>query len=88
MAKLTELVVRSCQGSDLPRPMFWIADRTNTEKPCAQKIASPGLFHRPRRIVGRTKQLKGHCYVCAAHLYQPLDGQGQMRWASALCGAL
>src|SRR5215510_4601418 len=26
MAKLTELVLRSCYGSDLPKLMFWIAD--------------------------------------------------------------
>jgi hypothetical protein len=88
IAKLTELVVRSCFGSDLPKRMFWIADSTNTEKPYAEKIASLGLFHRTKRIVGRAKHLKGHCYVCAAHLYQHLDEQGQMRWASALCGAL
>jgi hypothetical protein len=88
MAKLTELVVRLCYGSDLPKRMFWIADSTNTEKPYAEKIASLGLFHRTKRIVGRAKHLKGHCYVCAAHLYQHLDEQGQMRWASALCGAL
>lgn len=88
IAKLTELVVRSRYGSDLPKRMFWIADSTNTEKPYAEKIASLGLFHRTKRIVGRAKHLKGHCYVCAAHLYQHLDEQGQMCWASALCGAL
>lgn len=88
MAKLTELVVRSCYGGDLPVRMFWIADSTHTEKPYAEKIASLGLFHRTKRIVGRAKHLKGHCYVCAAHLYQHLDEQGRMRWASALCGAL
>ncbi len=93
MAKLTELVVRSCYGSDLPKRMFWIADSTNTEKPYPEKpypekIASLGLLHRTKRIVGRAKHLKGHCYVCAAHLYQHLDQQGQMCWASALCGAL
>jgi hypothetical protein len=53
-----------------------------------EKIASLGLFHRTKRIVGRARHLKGHCYVCAAHLYQYLDGQGQRCWASALCGAL
>lgn len=35
IAKLTELVVRSRYGSDLPKRMFWIADSTNTEKPYA-----------------------------------------------------
>lgn len=88
MAKLTELVLRSCYGGDLPKRMFWIADSTNTEKPYAEKMAALGLFHRTKRIVGRAKHLKGHCYVCAAHLYQHLDEQGQMCWASALCGAL
>ncbi|MDQ3009815.1 MAG: hypothetical protein M3X11_03820 [Acidobacteriota bacterium] len=88
MAKLTELVLRSCYGNDLPRRMFWIADSTNTEKPYAEKIASLGLFHRTKRIVGRANHLKGHCYVCAAHPYRYLDGQGQLCWESAPCGAL
>jgi DDE superfamily endonuclease len=88
MAKLTGLVLHSCYGSALPDRMFWIADGTHTEKPYAEKIASLGLFHRTKRIVGRAKHLKGHCYVCAAHLYQHLDAQGHLRWASALCGAL
>lgn len=88
MAKLTELVLRSCYGVAFPGRMFWIADSTHTEKPFAEKIASLGLFHRSKRVVGRAKHLKGHCYVCAAHLYQYLDGQGQLCWASALCGAL
>ena len=88
MAKLTELVLRSCHGNTLPDRMFWIADSTHTEKPYAEKIASLGLFHRTKRIVGRANHLRGHCYVCAAHLYQFLDEQGQLRWASALCGAL
>jgi hypothetical protein len=70
MAKLTELVLRSCYGSRLPKRMFWIADSTHPEKPYAEKVASLGLFNRTRRVVGRAKHLKGHCYVCAAHLYQ------------------
>ena len=84
MAKLTELVLRLCYGGQPPERMFWIADSTLTEKPYAEKIASLGFFHRSKRVVGRAKHLKGHCYVCAAHLYQHLDG----RWASVLCGAL
>ena len=88
MAKLTEVVLRSCCGGELPDRMFWIADSAHTEKPYAEKIASLGLFHRTKRIVGRASHLKGHCYVCAAYLYQHLDGKGQLRWASALCGAL
>lgn len=88
MAQLTALVLRACYGSAWPARMFWIADSTHTEKPYAKKIASLGLFHRSKRIVGRAKHLKGHCYVCAAHLYQPLDAQAHRPWASALCGAL
>lgn len=88
MARLTEVVLRSCCGDELPARMFWIADSTNTEKPYAEKIASIGLFHRTKRIVGRASHLKGHCYVCAAYLYQHLDGGGKLSWASALCGAL
>jgi hypothetical protein len=88
MARLTELVLRLCHSGTLPERMFWIADSTHTEKPYAEKIASLGLFHRTKRVVGRAKHLKGHCYVCAAHLYQYLDARGQVRWSSALCGAL
>lgn len=88
MAKLSELVLRLCYGGALPERMFWIADSTHTEKPYAKKIASLGLFHRTKRVIGRAQHLKGHCYVCAAHLYQYLDARGQMCWASALCGAL
>jgi hypothetical protein len=88
MAKLTELILRLRHGGALPERLFWIADSTHTEKPYAEKIASLGLFHRTKRIVGRAKHLQGHCYVCAAHLYQYLDARGQMRWASALCAAL
>jgi hypothetical protein len=88
MAKLTELVLRLCHSGELPERLFWIADSTHAEKPYAEKIASVGLFHRAKRVAGRAKHLKGHCYVCAAHLYQHLDARGQMRWASALCGSL
>jgi hypothetical protein len=88
MARLTELVLRLCHSGTLPERMFWIADSTHTEKPYAEKVASLGLFHRTKRVVGRAKHLKGHCYVCAAHLYQHLDARGRMRWSSALCGAL
>jgi hypothetical protein len=88
MAKLTELVLRLSHGGTSPERLFWIADSTHTEKPFAERIASLGLFHRTKRVVGRAKHLQGHCYVCAAHLYQHLDARGQIRWASALCGAL
>lgn len=36
-------------------------------------------------MAGRTKKLRGHCYLFAAHLYR--HGQEQV-WASVLCGAL
>jgi hypothetical protein len=88
IAKLAELVLRSCYSGPLPKRLFWIADSTQTEKPYAEKIASVGLFHRSKRVVGRARHLKGHCYVCAAHLFQQLDARGRRRWASALCGAL
>jgi hypothetical protein len=88
MAKLAELVLRLCYGGKLPERLFWIADSTQTEKPYAEKIASLGWFHRSKRVAGRAQHLKGHCYVCAAHLYQHLDARGKMRWASVLCGAL
>jgi hypothetical protein len=88
MATLTASVLRLCYGGQLPVRMFWIADSTLTEKPYAKKIASLGLFHRSKRVSGRAKHLKGHCYVCAAHLYQYLDEGGRLAWASALCGAL
>ena len=88
MARLTEIVLRVCYGSSLPERLFWIADSTLTEKPYAEKIASLGLFHRSKRVLGHAKHLQGHCYVCAAHLYQYLREDGQIAWASALCGAL
>ena len=88
MAKLTGIVLRLLYGGRLPERLFWIGDSTQTEKPYAEKIASVGLFHRSKRVVGQAKHLKGHCYVCAAHLYQYLDRDGRWRWASALLGAL
>jgi hypothetical protein len=88
MAELTALILRLLYGGELPERLFWIADGTQTEKPHAEKIASLGLFHRSKRVVGRARHLQGHCYVCAAHLYQHLDAAGERRWASALCGAL
>lgn len=79
MAKLTELVLRLRHSGESPERMFWIADSAHTEKPYAEKIASLGLFHRTKRVVGRAKHLKGRCYVCAAHLYQHFEARGQMR---------
>jgi hypothetical protein len=88
MARLTVLILQRIYCGPLPTRLFWIADSTQTEKPYAEQIASLGLFHRAKRVVGRAKHLKGHCYVCAAHLYQYLDRDGHLRWASVLCGAL
>ncbi len=57
MARFTELVLRLCHSETLLERMFWIADSTHTEKPYAEKIASLGLFHRTKRVVGRAKHL-------------------------------
>jgi len=73
----------------LPKRLFWIADSTPTEKPYAERIASVGLFYRTKRVAGRAKYLKGHCYVFAAHLYAGLtQGVTKWKWASVLVGAL
>lgn len=84
MAQLTQGVLTTLYGGGLPARLFWLADSTLTEKPFAQRVASVGLFHRAKRIVGRAKHLQGHCYVFAAHLYQT----AHKHWASALVGAL
>ena len=88
MAELTALVLRLLYGRELPERLYWIADSTQTEKPYAEKIASLGIFHRTKRAIGRANHLQGHCYVCAAHLYQYRDAGGEWRWGSVLCGAL
>jgi hypothetical protein len=62
MATLTAQVLAALYPSGLPARLFWIADSTTTEKPYAEQIASVGLFHRTKRIAGRAKYLKGHCY--------------------------
>ena len=69
MAELTALSWRLIYGGKLPERLFWLADRTQTEKPHAEKISGLGLFHRSKRVIGRASYLQGHCYVCAAHLY-------------------
>jgi hypothetical protein len=87
MAHLAEVVLTTLYPWGLPERLFWIADATYTEKPYAQHIASVEWFHRLKYVAGRTKNLKGHCYVFAAHLY-PV-GEAQWRqWASVLVGAL
>jgi hypothetical protein len=86
MAKVVQLVLAHLYPDGLPGRLFWIADSTHTEKPYARRIASVGLFHRTKRVVGHAQQLKGHCYVLAAHLYQPVV-QKTTQWASVLVGA-
>ena len=85
MAALARLALMMLYPAELPARLFWIADSTLTEKPYAERIASVHWFHRTKRVAGRTKKLKGHCYLFAAHLYR--HGQEQA-WASVLCGAL
>ena len=87
MARLAGLVLQHLYPSGLPTRLFWIADATYAEKAYARRIASVGLFHRTKRVVGQARNLKGHCYVFAAHLYQYATAQGP-RWASVLVGAL
>lgn len=87
MAKLTALALQYLYPDGLPTRLFWIADATHAEKPYARRIASMGLFHRTKRVVGQARHLQGHCYVFAAHLYQYAATHGR-RWASVLVGAL
>jgi len=87
MARLVEVVLGYLYARRLPERLFWIADSTHTEKPYAEQVSSLGWFHRTKRVAGRGKKLKGHCYVFAAHLYQHTCGK-LTRWASVLVGAL
>ncbi len=87
MAHLAALAVAYLYPRGLPERLFWIADATYTEKPYAQHSASVDWFHRLKYVAGRAKNLKGHCYVFAAHLYQPGEGESR-QWASGLVGAL
>ena len=87
MAHLTTIALAALYPHGLPERLLWIADATYTEKPYAHRIASVDWFHRLKHVAGRAKNLKGHCYVFAAHLYT--HGQGSVRqWASVLVGAL
>jgi len=87
MAHLTTIALAALYPQGLPERLFWIADATYTEKPYARRIASVDWFHRLKYVAGRAKNLKGHCYVFAAHLYTV--GAAQRRqWASVLVGAL
>lgn len=85
MAVLVRLALVTLYPSGWPHRLFWIADATTTEKPYAERISGVHWFHRTKRVAGRTKKLKGHCYLFAAHLYR--HGKEQV-WASVLCGAL
>jgi hypothetical protein len=85
MAMLAHLALATLYPSGLPARLFWLADATHAEKPYARRVASIHWFHRTKQIAGRAKQLKGHCYLFAAHLYR--HGQKQL-WASVLVGAL
>ena len=87
MAKLVEITLAHLYPPGVPHRVFWIADSTYTEKPYAKRMASVGLFHRTKRVVGRAKHLQGHCYLFAAHLYTYLK-EGSPKWASVLVGAL
>jgi len=85
MAHLAAVVLAYLYPHGLPERLFWIADATYTEKPYAQYIASVDWFHRLKYVAGRAKNLKGHCYVFAAHLYTVGEAQGR-QWASVLVG--
>jgi hypothetical protein len=87
MAHLASVVLSHLYPHGLPERLFWIADATYTEKPYAQHLASVDWFHRLKRVAGRAKNLKGHCYLFAAHLYQSEKGDAR-QWASVLVGAL
>lgn len=87
MAMLAAVALALLYPSGLPKRLFWIADSTTTDKPFADRIASIGLFHRSKQIVGRGKHVQGHCFVFAAHLYRHGTELSQ-RWTSLLVGAL
>ncbi len=85
MAALARLALATLYPQGWPQRLFWVADSTHTEKPYAERISGVHWFHRTKRVAGRAKKLKGHCYLFAAHLYR--HGKEQV-WASVLCGAL
>jgi hypothetical protein len=87
MAKLAEMALAALSPAGLPARLFWIADATYTEKPYAKRMASIGLLHRTKRVAGQAKHLQGHCYVFAAHLYQPSVAKAA-KWASVVVGAV
>ncbi|MFO1430267.1 MAG: hypothetical protein U1F76_09025 [Candidatus Competibacteraceae bacterium] len=70
MAKLAALALPYLYPGGLPARLFWLVDATHAEKAYARRIASVGLFHRTKRVIGQARHLQGHCYVFAAHLYR------------------
>ncbi len=68
MAKVAALALQHLYPDGLPTRLFWIVDATQAEKAYARRIASVGLFHRAKRVIGQARHLQGHCYVFAAHL--------------------
>ena len=88
MAALVRLVLRCVYGGQLPLHLFWIGDATLTEKPYAKQLSGVRWFHRSKRVAGRGKNLQGHCFACAALLYEHTDDYGRVQWASVLVGAL
>ena len=87
MAHLAGVALTYLDPHGLPERLFWIADATYTEKPSAHRIASVDWFHRLKYVAGRAKNLTGHCYVFAAHLYT-ISEENRRQWASILVGAL
>lgn len=87
MAHLAAVALTYLYPHGLPDRLFWIADATYTEKPYAQHVAAVDWFHRLKYVAGRAKNLKGHCYVFAAHLYT-IGEEKRRQWASILVGAL
>ncbi len=87
MAKTVEVVLSYIHPVELPERLYWIADSTHTEKPHSKTVSGLGWFHRTKKVAGRGKNLKGHCYVFAAHLYGRTVGK-VTNWASVLVGAM
>ena len=75
MAKLVEVALSYIYSGSLPEILFWIFDSTHTEKPHSKKVAGLKWFHRTKKVDGRAKNLKGHCYVFAAPLYRHTTGK-------------
>lgn len=61
MAQLTQAVLSTLYPAGLPSRLFWLADATLTEKPFSERVASLGIFHRTKRVVGRATHQQGHC---------------------------